>query len=210
MLSTDAHSNDTVPATRSELRILIEPIDVTCKIGSSINISAKVRATNPTFQWFNKYGKPIPKETHNSLKFKSVQKQHFGFYKLEIVDTATREKVMTRWVRIDQSLTGTGTGLGTINTPDKPIMRPIKPILFSSPAGGSYKMGSTFTLTAHFRYATSYQWYKDGKRLEGCNGNNLGIHRANLTNNGVYILGAVNFPSSGTMVFTEPIKVYIL
>ena len=80
-----------------DLKVSIEPSDVTCQIGSSINIVATVNSSNTSYQWYNEEGNPIPTQSVNNLFFKSVQMKDFGFYRLEIVDLKTGQRVMSRW-----------------------------------------------------------------------------------------------------------------
>ena len=184
------------------LQIILEPVHITCSIGNSVNLSAVVKSNNPSFQWYDKEGKWIPMQTNSNLFLRSVRNEDFGFYTLEIMDLTTRDKVLTRWVEIKRDVIGTET----IKTPQTTTS---KPILLSSSPGGSYRIGSTLRLTACFRNATAYQWYKDGERLEGCTGNSITIHNANVYNSGLYVLAAVNGTNSGVMDLTGPIKVTI-
>ena len=171
-----------------------EPVDIECQIGDSISISAVVKSPNPSFQWYDTYGKPLPTQNRSNLFFNSVMSKDFGFYRLEIVDGVTQERALTRWVQIKKRT--------------KLQDRTSKPILVSSSLGGSYRVGGTFELTVCFDNATAYQWYKDGNRLEGCTGNILTVHNANVSNTGVYVLGAMN-SSCGLIVNTDPIKIVI-
>ena len=199
MLYTDASCNYEIPTDpfNRNLKISVEPSVVTCQIGSSINIVATVNSSNTSYQWYNEEGNPIATQSVNNLFFKSVQMKDFGFYRLEIVDLKTGQRVMSRWAEVKRSVIGTET------------IKPSKPILLSSSPGGSYRIGSTLTLNASFRNATAYQWYKDGERLEGCKGNTLMITNANMSNNGIYVLSATNCPFSGIMEMAEGMKISV-
>ena len=185
------------------INILTQPVDIACRIGTYANLSANVWSPNPSFQWFDQLGNPIQRGDSSCLPFGPVEIGDFGFYRLEIVDRETEEKLLTRWVELKNT--------GIFVVPVLPSVEVIshKPILLSSSPGGSYKIGSTFTLNASFRNATAYQWYKDGERLEGCKGNTLVINNANMSNNGMFVLSATNCPFSGLMELAEGIKVVI-
>ena len=191
-----------IPSISNSLQILVQPVDITCSLGNSVNLSAVVNSYNPSYQWYDRFGKPINMQTNSNLFLRSVRNEDFGFYTLEIVDLTTREKVLTRWVEIKRNVIGTET----IKTPQTTTS---KPILLSSSPGGSYRIGSTLTLNACFRNATAYQWYKDGDRLEGCTGNSITIHNANVYNSGQYMLAALNGTNSRVMELTGPIKVIV-
>ena len=193
---------DNIPSISNSFQILVQPVDITCSLGNSVNLSAVVNSYNPSYQWYDRFGKPINMQTNSNLFLRSVRNEDFGFYTLEIVDLTTREKVLTRWVEIKRNVIGTET----IKTPQTTTS---KPILLSSSPGGSYRIGSTLTLNACFRNATAYQWYKDGDRLEGCTGNSITIHNANVYNSGQYMLAALNGTNSRVMELTGPIKVIV-
>ena len=137
---------------RLNLRVLVEPVDVVCSVGDYATVSAVVRSPNPGFQWFDEHRKPIPTQTNRNLMLYPVKQEDFGNFILQIFDLETFETAYTRWVGlINKDAIGTET----------------KHILLNSSPGGYYRIGSTFTLTADFRNATAYQWYKDGYILEG-------------------------------------------
>ena len=179
------------------IAILSEPVDLSVSVGTYASFSAAVKSPDPSFQWFDSRGRPVPLGNSNSLSFSPVKPADFGFYRLEILNKLTEEKTLTRWVELKNPLF--------------PIilLKSYKPILDSSSQGGYYRRGSTFTLTAHLRNASGYQWYKDGEILGGCNGNNLTISNANLSNDGMYVLAATNYPLSGLMELTEAMRVKI-
>ena len=182
---------------KPQTAILVQPVDIECQIGDTVNISAVVRSPNPSFQWYNTYGKPLPMQTKPNLRISPVKMGDLGFYRLEIVDGVTQERALTRWVEIKKRKI------------TKLQDRTSKPILVSSSLGGSYRVGGTFKLTVCFDNATAYQWYKDGNRLEGCTGNILTVHNANVSNTGVYVLGAMNSSDTGVMEISPPIKVAV-
>ena len=188
---------------KSTLQILVEPVDIECTLGDSVNLSAVVKSPNPSFQWYNENGKRIPMQTNCNLTFRSLRKGDFGFYRLIIGDSTTREEKWTRWIEIRNK-----NAIGT-ETMDAAFTTYFLPILVSSSQGGSYRMGSAFTLTAHFRNATAYQWYKDGYKLEGYVGNVLVIRNADVSISGTYVLAAVNGNNREEIQQTQPIPVNI-
>ena len=164
-----------------KITIVSEPIDVTTELGSYVNLSAKIIASNPYFQWYNVYGQQIPNKNHSNIFIGPLKQEDFGFYRLEVINTLTGEKALTRWVEIK------------IQVRAKPrILQEICCICLSE---------KTALLSAYFENASSYQWYKDGRRLTGCTGNNLEIHNTDWST-GVYVLGATN-PYSGIMETTS-------
>ena len=176
------------------LQIIVQPVDIACSVGNSANISAVVKSLKPSYQWFDQEGKRIPMQNSNYLIFNSVRIQDFGFYILEIIDLITNERVLTRWIEL-------------INR--DPIGSETKPIFVTSSAGGSCRIGSTFTLTAYFRNATYHQWYKDGKILEGCTGNSITVHNIDMASSGEYVLAAINGTKDWKMELTTPIRINI-
>ena len=175
-------------------RILRQPEDTTCSLGDCVNIEVLVESPNASFQWYNKEGQKIPNQNFYNLLFWHVRSQDFGVYKLEILDLVTQVRACTRWVKLEkEDVIGTET----------------KPIPLTSSSDGCYRKGSTFTLTAHFRNATAYQWYKDWKKLKGCTGKNLTIFNANMSNHGKYALAALNGTNKRVINVTWPIKVDI-
>ena len=173
----------------ANIQIKILPEIIKCQIGNNVNLPVVVHSPNPSFQWYNEHGNPLPTQNRSNLIFNSVTGKDFGFYRLEVVDRVTQERALTRWVEIKS-------------------FKISKPILVSSSLGGSYRVGGAFELSVCFDNATAYQWYKDGNRLEGCTGNILTVHNANVSNTGVYVLGAMN-SSCGLIVNTDPIKIVI-
>ena len=176
------------------LQIVAEPVDITCSLGDSVNLSAVVRGHRPSYQWFGRDGKRIPKQTNSNLLIRSVESEDFGFYRLEILEITTHERVLTRWIEIKNR---------------NPIGTETKPILVTSSPGGAYRIGSTFTLTAYFRNATYHQWYKDGKILEGCTENSITVSNVNMASSGEYVLAAINGTKDWKMELTTPISVVI-
>ena len=79
-------SQSNLASTAVSIMIPIQPIDIVCRVGDSVNISAAVRCHIPSFQWYNQFGKRIPKQNKSNLFCKSVKAEDFGFYKLEIID----------------------------------------------------------------------------------------------------------------------------
>ena len=202
MLNNDAeYFSSNLPSFEQtrEFKIVTQPNDVSCQVGGSINLIAVVESDTASFQWYNKYGQPIPMQHRSNLFFRTVQREDLGFYTLEILDQTTMQKLMTRWAEVTEAKPNEAKLLQ---------LRISKPILVSSSLGGSYRVGGTFELSVCFDNATAYQWYKDGNRLEGCTGNILTVHNANVSNTGVYVLGAMN-SSCGLIVNTDPIKIVI-
>ena len=89
-----------IPQQDITLKILKQPGDVECSLGSSVILSAAVSCCKPSFQWYDQYGGRIPKQNYSSLILRSVRNEDFGFYRLEIIDLALQQKVLTRWVEI--------------------------------------------------------------------------------------------------------------
>ena len=145
-----------------DLSIINGPKDVSTQLGSYVYLSALVKANKPSFQWYNRFGQPIPNKNKNTLIIDPIKEEDFGFYRLEIIDLITEQRVLTRWVEIKDKYTYT-----------------------------VYK-GTSFELSYYFDNATKYRWYKDGERMEGLEGNTLHFTNANKENNGVYVLGASN------------------
>ena len=172
------------------ISILIEPIDVTAREGSYVNLSAAIKAQKPSYQWYNKEGKPIKDKCENNLFIGPISKTDFGFYRLSIFDEVTNQRLLTRWVEIKNSKQ-------EINHSQKQNIKSYTynrtaPKLIVEAKGGVYIKGETINLTAHFENAMYYQWYKDGIMLESCIGNTLLITDAVIANTGTYILLASN------------------
>ena len=192
MYCTDIFHSDASKGTT--LKILIEPENISCSIGDYANLSAVVKCHHPSYQWYNEFGSRIPMQTNGNLFLGPIKAEDFGFYRLEIVDITTDERVLTRWVELMNK---------------DPIGTETKPIFVTSSAGGSYRIGSTFTLTAYFRNATYHQWYKDGKMLESCTENSLNVHNINMASSGEYVLAAINGTKDWKMELTAPIRVNV-
>ena len=199
-LYTDCEHREYFPsANNNELSIKIQPIDVTTKIGTYVNLSAVVKSPNPSFQWYNQFGQQIPNKNESNLFIGPVRETDFGFYKLEIIDLTTNQRALTQWVEVKNSNTiyfDRSSEQTTGNPPE----------LLNHTKSGTYHSGITVELTGHFENATAYQWFKDGHELSGCNGNNLMIVDSKEYNTGTYTLKASNNYGSET---TQQIQVFI-
>ena len=185
---------NSVTNSRHNLTILQEPNDITTSIGTYISLCTIVYSQSPSFQWYDESGKPIPNENEKDLFIGPVKREHFGFYKLEIVDKVTGERKYTRWTEIKE-LEKNRVNYGHS-----------KPNLVVSPVGGIHEKGSTIHLFGAFDNVLEYQWYKDGEMLEGCRGNNLIISGCISENSGRYVLIAGNL---GGIETTEEIDIII-
>ena len=160
--------------------IILEPIDITAGIGAYINLSAVVRSPRPTFQWYNSRGEKIPGKINSNLFIGPIKEEHFGFYRVEIADEMLKQSTLSRWVELKNS-----------NPPRQYVQR-IGPTLMNAPKGGAFKRGTTVNLFGQFANASYYQWYKNGVKLEGCDGNTLIINNSGVHNSGEYVLLAAN------------------
>ena len=213
-------SKQSAPKFVSEITILAEPNDVEGQIGSYVNLSARVEANNPTYQWYDKYGAQMPRMCRSNLTIGPIKEEDFGFYRMEVRDGLTNQAVLTRWAELKKAQPREiqsdmneyqQVEPSLIRTEPLPQSSPVQekrkihteylpqhqleqltPVLLIQPEGGAYSRGSRITLTAHFENATHYQWCKDGVKLEGCVGNTLVINNANLENTGDYDLYASN------------------
>eukprot|EP00800_Vazella_pourtalesii_P023656 TRINITY_DN96_c0_g1_i1.p1 TRINITY_DN96_c0_g1~~TRINITY_DN96_c0_g1_i1.p1 ORF type:complete len:186 (-),score=30.49 TRINITY_DN96_c0_g1_i1:213-770(-) len=156
--------------SQTSITIIIQPSDVSAKIGSLVNISAVVKSCNPTYQWYDKDGQPILNQNKSNLLIGPITESDYGFYRLSIFDLISREIVLTRWAEV----------------------KDITPRLIQRPQDGEYKKGETIRLTGHFENARYYQWYQNGRRIEGCTGNTLIIEDAISENTGLFSLVAAN------------------
>ena len=169
----------------ADIKILKEPADAIGKINSYVNFSALVEVNNPTFQWFNQKGEQMRGKCRSNLPIGPVKEEDFGFYRLEITDGVTKEAKLSRWVELKKSV-------------PKTIQHQhyrqeiLKPKLVGQTEGRSYVLGSTIIIGAQFENATTYQWFKDGTRLDGCTGTQLQISNATWENRGNYTLVAAN------------------
>ena len=202
-LSTDAIRATSCYPEENMIKIQSQPVDIAARVGAHVKLSADAKALHLSFQWYNGQGLPIPLEKKNYLSFAPVKKEDFGFYRLEILDRVTEEKALTRWAELKQPELFVAPFVTPIN------VTVYKPKLLTDLSGGTYKKGDTITLTAFFDKATAYQWYKDGEKLKGCKGNNLVISNANMSNNGVYVLSATNYPFSGVIETTQAVRVVV-
>ena len=187
----------------SRISILQEPQDICAIIGDYVNFIAKVHCSGyATFQWYNGSGYPVYNKISSNLFLGPIQHRDFGSYQLKTFDPLTNECILTRWVTLKKR---------EIHPPKycplKLHTNPSKPRQITELEGGDYCQGDTVVLCAEFENATSYNWYKDGRKLEFCGENTLVIHSANRNNTGVYEIGAVN-DRSGLMVTSEA-SVYI-
>ena len=171
------------------ISILVEPIDVTTSEGAYVNLSAVIRAHKPTFQWYDKDGKAIENQHQNNLLIGPISHRDFGFYRLSIIDEATKQKTLTRWVEVKNS--NPQFDNQTTN-PQTYTENRAPPKVIVQVQSGVFRKGDTVFLTAHFENAGYYQWYKDGMMLEGCTGNTLLITEAVTANTGSYTLLAAN------------------
>ena len=171
------------------IRIIVEPADIVTQVGSYVNISVVVSSPAPTFQWYNQYGIPILNECQSNLRLGPVSREDFGFYRLQIKDSITNEAVLTEWIELKNSfpeLTSDNVCHRCVN-----FDYAQQPTVLKSPEG-VFVQGSQINLTAHFKNALFYQWFKDGFKLEGCTGNTLMINNANIENTGNYVIVATN------------------
>ena len=145
------------PTNVPEIKILSEPRDAEGRIGSYVNFSAVVQANNPQFQWYNKHGEPMPQQCRNNLTIGPVREEDFGFYRLEIIDGSTEQSMLTRWTELRKVRP-------RVHEYNAPRLQLIPTAHF---------LGPRIFLAAHFVNAASYQWSKDGVKLEGCVCNTL-------------------------------------
>ena len=164
--------------------IVIQPSDVSAKLGSYVNISAVVKTSNATYQWYNKDGQPINKQNKSNLLIGPITEGDYGFYRLSILDLYSREIVLTRWAEIKDTT----------------------PRLLHRPQDGIFKKGETIRLTAHFENGKYYQWYQNGRRIEGCTGNTLIIENAIIENTGAFSLVVAN-EDLETNIITVSVKI---
>ena len=169
----------------AEIKILKEPADAIGKINSYVNFSALVEANNPTFQWYNQKGEQIRGKSRSNLPIGPVKEEDFGFYRLEIMDGVTKEAKLSRWVELKKSVPK------NIQNQHYRQETP-KPKLVGQTEGRSYVLGSTIIIGAQFENATTYQWFKDGMKLDGCTGTQLQITNATWENRGNFTLVAAN------------------
>ena len=188
------HLRNSGTHSRYGLIILQQPSDVTTSIGTYISLRSFVYSQNPSFQWYNELGKPIPNGNEKDLFIGPVKREDFGFYKLEIIDQVTGERKHTRWTEVRNLKNG-------LNKFDYS-----KPKLAVSPEGGNYKRGTTVHLFGAFDNALEYQWYRDGEMIQGCRGNNLVITDCVSENSGKYVLLAGNL---GGIERTEEVAISI-
>ena len=174
----------------SGISILVEPVDITALEGAYINISAVIRATNPSYQWYNQKGIAIANKCETYLSIGPIAQKDFGFYRLSIIDQITNERVLTRWVEVKQENSRISHNTNQMIQPYTDNRTTPQRII--QPQGGIFRKGANINLTAHIENASYYQWYKDGTRLDGCTGNTLIITNAVLANSGTYILLASN------------------
>ena len=177
------------------ITIIAEPVDVVGSINLYINISAKVKAEKPIFQWFNKYGTPILNQCKGNITIGPISDDDFGFYRLQITDEKSNETKLTRWAELKEFQKPEFK----LQYPFQPqgqrsdyIQPELEPKVLTEPIGGAFKKGERITLLAHFENARDYQWYKDGVKLAGCNGNTLIINNAYPMNAGEFELVAKN------------------
>ena len=156
--------------SQTSITIIIQPSDVSAKIGSLVNISAVVKSCNPTYQWYDKDGQPILNQNKSNLLIGPITESDYGFYRLSIFDLISREIVLTRWAEV----------------------KDITPRLIQRPQDGEYKKGETIRLTGHFENARYYQWYQNGVIIEGCTGNTLIIENATSENTRLFSLVVAN------------------
>ncbi|KAI6659195.1 hypothetical protein LOD99_14869 [Oopsacas minuta] len=157
--------------------IISEPGDVTTKVGNFIKLSTIITSPNPSYQWYDGSGRPIPNKTQSTLFIGPVKEEDFGFYKLEIIDRTTGEKKYTSWVEVKKC---------------EQTFYPTKPRVTVTPRGGLFRRGDTVRLYGSFENAVYYQWYKDGHMIEGCTNTNLSIRSCNSSSSGRYVLMAWN------------------
>lgn len=162
--------------SRNSLIILQEPRDVTTSIGTHISLSTVVYSNNPSFQWYDRSGRPIPNENEKDLFIGPVKKRDFGFYKLEILDTGTGERKYTRWTEVKDLKNARNS------------YEYNKPKLVVSPEKDEHDKGTTIHLFGAFDNALDYQWYKNEEMIQGCKGNNLVISECVRENSGRYVL----------------------
>lgn len=170
-----------------EIKILKEPADEIGKINSYINFSALVEANNPTFQWFNQKGEQMRGKCRSNLPIGPIKEEDFGFYRLEITDGDSKEAKLSRWVELKKSMPKTIQHQHQYYRQEIP-----KPKLVGQTEGRSYVLGSTIVIGAQFENAATYQWFKDGMRLDGCTGSELQITNATWENMGTFRLVAAN------------------
>ena len=172
------------------ISILVEPVDVTARLGAYVNISAVIRATKPSYQWYNQEGIFIANKCKSNLFIGPITQKDFGFYRLSILDLITSQRVLTRWVEVKNA--NSAIRYNKKQSIEQYTNNKTTPKLIVQPQGGYFRKGESINLTAHIENARYYQWYKDGTRLDGCTGNTLIITNAVLANTGTYILLASN------------------
>eukprot|EP00800_Vazella_pourtalesii_P000453 TRINITY_DN10418_c0_g1_i1.p1 TRINITY_DN10418_c0_g1~~TRINITY_DN10418_c0_g1_i1.p1 ORF type:complete len:186 (-),score=21.29 TRINITY_DN10418_c0_g1_i1:236-793(-) len=184
MQPTDYTQVRTQDISPTPIKIVIQPSDISAKIGSYVNISAVVKTYNPSYQWYDEEGQPINHQNKSNLLIGPITKSDYGFYRLSILDLISREILLTRWVEI----------------------RDLTPRLIHRPQNGEYKKGETIRLTGHFEIAKYYQWYQNGVIIEGCTGNTLIIENATSENTRLFSLVVAN-EDRETNIATASVKI---
>lgn len=98
----DSFINKFITNDNSKISITYAPQNILlAAVGEHVRISFGVSSSSSlTFQWYNGSHQPIAFQNQNSLLFRQVKEEDFGWYKLLIVDCLNNQSVFTKWVEL--------------------------------------------------------------------------------------------------------------
>lgn len=166
--TTTTTTGTTSTVTSGTLSITQQPTSVTSEVGKAAAITMKITAKAPTFQWY-KDGKILSGATQAQIQFSALGNGDAGYYFAKITDGSAVTWTNRAWVTVNPATvtptpTPTPTPTSTSTLTSGPLAILTQPTSLTQNAGT--RAAIIMSVSAK---APSFQWYKDGKKLDGVN-----------------------------------------
>ena len=166
--------------------INVQPENETINAGEKLNlkVSAAIKDNGTlSYQWF-KGGKEIDKATSAEYKIDTASDCDSGNYYVVVTNT------------LNDSSESVTSSTASVTVNKKEEVKPEKPVIKAQPEESAIEEGQKIALNVTAEISDngtlSYEWYKDGKEIEGANSSTYSILNAGVSDSGNYYVVVTN------------------